>query len=152
MENQNQSDTLFELRLEDENRSQIQTIAKWAKIMAVCAFVSYAIAIVLAIFGRETASLSRFNDGSVTVNGFSRIGNVAGALVTAIIGCAINYFLYRFAADIEQSISTVDQFKLNSGLSNLKTYFKILGILLLIVAGFVGLIVLLGIASGGISR
>jgi hypothetical protein len=151
MENQNQGDSLFELRLEDENRSQIQTIAKWAKIMAVCAFISYTTAIIVAIFGKETASISSFNDGNITASGFSRIGNIAGAFVIAIIGLAINYFLYRFAVDIGQSINTVDQFKLNSGLANLKTYFKILCILLLIVVGFVGLIILVGIISAGLN-
>jgi len=129
MENQNQFDNVFNVSVDDNSRDNLRTIAIWARICALCAFAGYVVALLVAFFGKEQMP----NGASSLAASFGKGSLIAGALVSAIIGCAINYFLYRFAMDAKEGLANANQLKLNEGLINLKTYFKIIGILLLIV-------------------
>jgi membrane protein YqaA with SNARE-associated domain len=150
MENQNQLDNIFNISFDDNSRESLRTIALWARICAVCAFVGYAIALILAFFGK--VGLPDNSEGSSLINSFGRASLITGALISAIIGGAINYFLYRFAADAKEGLASVNQVKLNEGLINLKTYFKILGIILLIVLIICALALVIGIIGATLSR
>ena len=132
MENQNQLDNVFKISFDNDAREQLQTIALWAKIAAICAFIGYVVALISAFFGKTQPSGFGTVEQSDAVNSFARGSVIAGTLVSVIIGSAINYFLYKFSVDTKQGLSGIDQIKLNMGLSSLKTYFKILGIILLI--------------------
>ena len=144
MENENKLDDFFNLKFDNNSRETLRTIAVWARICAICAFVGYGIAILAAIIGRTQARAS-LSDASSSLTVMSRGGAIAGAFISALIGCAINYFLYRFAVDAKQGIDNLDQTKLNEGLNSFKTYFKILGIIILIVLGIFALAILIGI-------
>jgi hypothetical protein len=138
MENENQLDSFFKIALDEKNREDLKTISMWAKIAAICAFISYGVALIVAFFGKLTTNT--FGAQTETVSSFARAGAIGGSLIAALIGTAINYFLYRFATDTKLGLANLDQIKLNEGLRNLKTYFKILGIILLICLIFGGLI------------
>ena len=141
---ENQVDNIFKISFDDNGRDQLQTITLWAKISAICAFIGYAIALLAAFIGK--VPVSEF-EGNATAASFGRASLITGALISAIIGTAINYFLYRFAVDAKQGLSNIDQAKLNQGLSSLKTYFKILGIILLICLIIVALVILFAILA-----
>jgi membrane protein YqaA with SNARE-associated domain len=149
MGNHNQSDSFLKVTFDDNAREQLNTIALWAKICAICAFISYAIALIVAILGRTRSTA--FGDENALVTSSTKVGAIAGAVIGAVIGYAINYFLYRFATDAKRGLESIDQVKLNEGLLNLKTYFKILGIIVLIALIICGIVVLLGI-FGSIGR
>src|ERR1700722_6179980 len=102
MENQNQPDSFLKVTFDDNAREQLKTIALWAKICALCAFISYAVALIVAVFAK-TRSVS-FGGENLTVTSYARAGAIAGAIISAVIGCAINYFLYRFATDAKQGL------------------------------------------------
>lgn len=148
MENQNQLDNIFNLGFDDSGRDYLTTIALWARICSICAFIGYAVALFAAFFGK-----ARLPDNEVSglAASFGRGSLIAGALISAIIGGAINYFLYRFGADAKDGLANMDQIKLNEGLMNLKTYFKILGILLLIILIICGLALVIVILSASLS-
>jgi hypothetical protein len=148
MENQNRPDTIFNLSFDDSSRDILRTIALWARICAVSAFIGYAVALLAAFFGKVHPS---YNEGSGIGASLGKGSLIAGALVSAIIGCAINYFLYRFAVSAKQGLESDNQVKLNEGLINLKTYFKIVGILLLIVLIICGLALLIVIINASFS-
>jgi hypothetical protein len=143
MESQNQLDSFFKISFDDNAREQLKTIALWAKICAICAFVSYAIALVVAFLGKTRTTA--FGDENAVVASTTKVAAIAGAVISAVIGYAINYFLYRFATDAKKGLDSIDQVKLNEGLINLKTYFKILGIIVLIALIICGLVILVGI-------
>ncbi|HXB44612.1 MAG TPA: hypothetical protein VNV85_11165 [Puia sp.] len=148
MENQNRPDTIFNLSFDDSSRDNLRTIALWARICAISAFIGYAIALIAAFIGKVQLSSNEASGIGAT---FGKSSLIAGALVSAIIGCAINYFLYRFAVSAKEGLESDNQVKLNEGLINLKTYFKIVGILLLIVLIICGLAILIGIIIASIS-
>jgi hypothetical protein len=149
MENHNQDNSFLKVTFDDNAREQLKTIALWAKICAICAFISYAIALIVAFLGRTRTTT--YGDENAVVASTTKAAAIAGAVISAVIGYAINYFLYRFATDTKQGLDGIDQVKLNEGLLNLKTYFKILGIILLIVLIICGLIILVGI-FGSVGR
>ncbi|HVM89932.1 MAG TPA: hypothetical protein VMT76_17220 [Puia sp.] len=144
---ENQLDNIFSLSFDEDTRNQLQTITLWAKISAICAFVGYGIAIIVAFLDKTTSTSFSLNNEGAMVNSFARGGMIAGALISAIIGTAINYFLYRFAVETKRGLSMVDPVKLNLGLASLKTYFKILGIILVICLILVALVILFALLA-----
>jgi glucan phosphoethanolaminetransferase (alkaline phosphatase superfamily) len=82
----------------------------------------------------------------------STVGAITGAFISAIIGCAINYFLYKFSTMTRDGLNNMNQVQLNQGLNNLSTYFKVLGIILLIVLIILGLAVVIIAFSAALSR
>ncbi len=144
----NELDNFFNLSFDAGSREQLKQIALWAKICSICAFAGYIISLIVAIFGHKdiSAEAEEFNFGV-----YFRSGNsIVGVLFTIVIGGIINYFLYRFAVAVGQGVQSMDAVKVNSGFSSLHIYFKILGILLIVVLSillFVILIALIGLAA-----
>jgi glucan phosphoethanolaminetransferase (alkaline phosphatase superfamily) len=131
MENtSNQNNSMFDLSIEGAARDFLQTAATWARIIAIVGFVTAGLSVLEAVIGKAGAN-------SVTL-----IGSTLGALIGAAITVAINIFLYRFATNTLNSLSNMNQIEFNAGINSLKTYFKILGIILIIVLSFVVLIFL----------
>lgn len=142
-------DNFFNIAFDESIRSQIKKAAQWAKICALCAFVSYGVALIVAIFGRSAGSLDTDN---APLNGFARTGAILGALLSAAIGIFINYFLYRFATSTARGMDALDSVKTNEGFNDLRTYFKILGVIIIIVLGLFALGIVIGVMSIGTSR
>jgi hypothetical protein len=139
-----QLDNFFNIAFDDGIRAQVRSAASWAKICAICAFITSGIALLVALFGRQAESE---NFGA---SGLVRAGNVLGAVLVAAISVFINYFLYRFATATTKGMNAMDIISTNEGFNSLRTYFKILGIILIIVlslAAIVFLFALITVAS-----
>lgn len=149
MENQpqpevtNQLDNFFNLSFDTDARQQLRQIALWSKICSLSAFAGYVISLVVAIFGHKDYSLEAegFSFGAYVRSGNSLVS----VLITAICGGILNYFLYRFAVAVDQGIQSSDALKVNTGFNNLRIYFKILGIGLVVVFSLLILGFLIGL-------
>ena len=135
-----QLDNFFNIAFDDAVRSQVRGAASWAKICAICAFIGAGVAFLVALLGTSA------------LNGFSRIGMMLGAFISAAISIFINYWLYRFAVSTTKGMDAMDSVKTNEGLNDLRTYFRILGIILIIVLSLFALGVLIALMSLGMSR
>jgi hypothetical protein len=146
MENQqippssNQLDNFFNIAFDDAVRAQVRSAAGWARICALCGFIGAGVAFVVAIFSAS---------GEGGGNGFTRIGTILGVLISTAITVFINYWLYRFAISTTKGMDAMDSVKTNDGLNSLRTYFRILGIILIIVLALFALGVLIGLMSLG---
>jgi hypothetical protein len=151
MENQqtpsgaNSPGTLFGIGFDAGMRAQIRQAAVWAKICAVCAFIGYAISLVVAVFGRQDVVSESAN--GVRIGMMLRAGSVGTVLISILIGGIINYFLYRFAVATIKGIDGQDIVRTNDGFNHLRIYFKICGVLLIIVFSLALLFVLVLIAG-----
>jgi len=135
--NINQDESLFNISIEGAARDFLATAASWARIIAIVGFVSAGLSILEAIIGKEGET------------GASIIGSTLGAIIGAAITVAINIFLFRFATNVTSSLSNMSQVQFNEGVNNLRTYFKILGILMIIVLSLVVLVfVFYGLGAG----
>jgi|ERR1700730_5173230 len=140
MENENKFDNFFNIPIDAEAKELIRTIAIWARLVAIIAFVSYALALLIAII-RPDVQL----EGTRLSLGSSRVGSIIGALISGAIGIAINLFLYRFAVAAKDGVETQNTIQLETAFDNLRTYFKIIGIILIIVLVIFGLIIVFAI-------
>jgi hypothetical protein len=144
---ENQLDNFFHISFDNSSRESLRKIAIWARVCAICAFLGYLIALLFAFFGKSPAENA---EGMGFGAAMGRGSLIAGAFISAIIGGAINYFLYKFAVDAKAGIENMDQVKLNEGLSSFKTYFKIVGIILLIALILMALFMVIAIISFGV--
>lgn len=142
MEGSTHHEDLFDVEIDSSAKKIISDIAIWAKITAVTAFISYGISILVAVFG-----------GKESGEGFSaatsKAASISGVLVMVILGVIINIFLYKFSVESKPAIDNIDQRSLESGFNNLKVYFKIIGVMLIIFFAFLVLAVLLTAVGGG---
>ncbi|HXB94162.1 MAG TPA: hypothetical protein VNU70_03350 [Puia sp.] len=140
-------DNYFNISFDAATRAQIRQAANWAKVYAICAFAGYAIALVVAFFGRMTY-LSDSNPGALQFSATFRNARILSALITTAVGVFINYFLYRFAVATVKGIDAMDSVTTNEGFNHLRRYFRILGILIIIGLCFVVLGFIFGILAG----
>lgn len=118
----NNNDNLFDLEFDQIIKSHMESIAKWGRIIAYVAFASYAVNIVVIIFGKNVAG--------------SMAGGLAGAIFTAILGGILNYFLLKFSNHTLMAIANNSELDMEKAAENLNYYNKMTGILLIIVFSF----------------
>jgi len=135
-------DNFFNIAFDASMRAQIKKAALWAKICTLSAFVGYVIALVVAFFGEYSPEVESIGGSYVRTTG------IAGTLVSVAFGAVINYFLYRFAVATAKGMDTLDNAKTNEGFNSLRIYFKIYGVLLIIVFSICGLAILVAIGAG----
>lgn len=138
-------DNIFNLSFDLVGLDHLKQLSLWAKITSICAFIGYIFSIVSALFGHPR--INGLVEENSTSLGMMRASNVLGTFLVLIIGGAINYFLYRFAVAVGQGAQSMDLLKVNSGFNSLRIYFKILGIMLIIVLSILVLAILIGLAG-----
>jgi hypothetical protein len=145
MDQENQG--LFDLHLDEPSISHFSESARWAKFIAIVGFIFCAFMVMGAIFmGAIFSSLGTQMAGFPAFAGGGLIS--AMYLIFAVIFFFPNLFLYRFAAQIQQSIRLNEQPRLQSSLKNLKSYFRFIGILYIVVIAFYILIFVFAIFAG----
>lgn len=135
MQDDKQTHLFTEPGFDHTSRQHILSIASWAMVIVVVAVIGYVLNIVQLLTGNEQAvSRSEGFGMAETLAGNNTISSVIGIL----IGLLINYFLYRFASMARDGINRLNQEQLNKSFNNLKLYFVIMSVILIIV--FVGII------------
>ena len=126
-----QSDLFFsEIKIDETAKAYIHSLASWAMVIVVVAVVGYVLNILeLVIESNEPAIIQ--SEG-FTASFLAGEKNVAGTVITILIGLVINYFLYRFASTVVSSINGLDQEKFCSSFRNLRIYFAITTIIMLL--------------------
>jgi hypothetical protein len=132
---QDTNKSIFEFGLDDTGKSHLKSIAQFAGITAIIGFAS----LLLTIVSLVMVSSSRYSSAG---------SNIPSTFISVAINLIMNILLLNASNKIKKAISGLDQSSLTQGLSNLKTYFKVYGILLIIVIVLVLLIVLVGIIAG----
>ncbi|MBO9565999.1 MAG: hypothetical protein J7621_24705 [Niastella sp.] len=117
-QNSDQSNSLFGLRIEGATRDLLHTIATWARIIAIVGFISAGLSLLGMIIGKKGGAAAFANFFTV---------------ITLIISVVLNIFLFRFANHTLASLSNMNQVQFNEGANNLKNYFKLYGIFILII-------------------
>lgn len=142
MENTNQIDNIFDVHLDADARASLKKAAFYAKIVAILGFVGIVIGI-LSFFLTNRANTMAMGG----MGGFGALGAfalVAMLIVYAILG-AIYFFLLRFANNTPASLDSMNQTGFNQGINALRTYFKIIGIIVIIVLALFALALVFGI-------
>lgn len=119
MENSNANLNVFQLTVDTQTRDELQRCAYWAKIIAMVAFISAAISLIFVFINPQYEA--------------QRSAMIMLTLIMTTISVVINVFLYRFGTKTTAAIHTLNQRDFAEGITGLQTYFKILGIILIII-------------------
>lgn len=152
MESTNQSN-LFELQIDHNGSAFLKEAARWAKFLGILGFIFCSLYVLFALFA-----------GSIFATAFRSFGT-AGAAYSGggfisffYIAFAVLYFfpclyLYNFAVKMQAALRENNQEQLNLSFKNLKSCYRFLGILSIIVLGLMilGIVVAL-ISLGSVMR
>ena len=146
MENTDQSTSPnVSVGLNDYMKGFILEIAKWAKFLSIIGFIGIGLmflaAIVMMVAGATLTSFSNDYSG----NGYSN-NPVGPALVGIVyIIMAVLYFfpvfyLFKSAVGLKKGIINNDEMTLTDGFQNLKSHYKFIGIMMIIVLSLYALL------------
>ena len=134
--------SIFNFGLGEASREQLKKIAYWAGINAVLSLVSTGLSVIIFFKDMGTVRSSYLFMGANTQNGSSLFFQLLFALL-------LNITLYKSSVYLKKGIANSDQPELNKGLAQLRTYFKIFGILMILVIAIIIIAVLvIGAAKG----
>lgn len=136
---------LLELHIDSQSNAYLRETAKWAKFLAVIGFIGCALIILIGVFA-----------GSVMATAFSDLGGggfgggmgVVMAIIYILLALLFFFpylYLYRFANQMQAALRSNDQAALTTSFGNLKSCFKFVGILTIIVLALYALIFVFGI-------
>jgi len=128
---QNTDNSLFDLSIDETAKDHLRRICSWTLVIVITAVIGYVVAIVKA-FTPKTQVVQSEGFGA-SLNTGQGIGSVIFGI---IIGLLVNYFLYQFANLTKKGINGMSQTDLNAGFYNLKIYFVIISVLVIIILAF----------------
>lgn len=137
MDSNAHNDLFNDQALSPETAKQILEAGKWAKWIVVITSVLMALVLVLilgagSLVGKYMLKDMEGVEGAQAAGGiFTAVMVIVFAVVAAIVGVFL-YFLYKFYNRTRIGLETRNQAMFNEGLSGLKNYLIINGVLLLL--------------------
>ena len=143
------------LHLSGRSLDYLKETAKWAKFLAIVGFVGLGlILLIFVLLGLFLGSTGLSGMGGEEAAIFGVMG-AAGMFFYVAIFIAIYFmptlFLYRFATNMQTALRTEDSESLQTSLSNIKSLFKYVGILTMIILILYGIIFLFSLLFGGMA-
>lgn len=131
MESTTNTSNLFDLQLDPRSQSFLYETSKWAKFVAIVSFVFVGLMLILLLVVAALASNTPFPDNDFQVYGGGML--VVVAIFMTVVVVIPNIYLLKFANKMQVALRNNDQPTLISSLSNVKSYFKFIGILYIVV-------------------
>lgn len=135
----------MDVQLTQASKAYLSEAARWARFLGIVGFIFIGLFVIMALFMGSMFS---------SMPGMEGAGALGGGFITAIylVFAAIYFFptlyLYRFGTRTKVALANYDTDGLTDGLGNLKSTFKFMGILTIIMLGLYGLLFLIGIFAG----
>ncbi len=145
---QSTESNLFDLHIDHESSAYLGETAKWAKFLSILGFIFIGLMVIMAFsIGTIMSMFTSQLPGGPAVG----LAAMSSAFFTFfILAFAVLYFfpclyLYRFATRMKVAIRNNDQPQLAGSFKSLKSCFRYVGILTIIVLGLDILIFIFGI-------
>ena len=135
------------LSINADIRQFLSEAAKWAYFLSILGFIMVGFFIVGAIFAGTFMSIV-LSEMQSEVTGFSSVFFTIVYLALAGINILPLLYLYRFARNTKQALQSDNQFALNAAFENLKSHYKFIGIVALVILGFYVTIFIFSIFAG----
>ena len=119
-----------EIKIDGTAKMHIRSIASWAMVIIVVTVFGYVLNILELIINPGEPVTTQTEGFSASL--LSGEKSVGGTVITIMIGLVINYFLYRFASGVVSSINGLSQEKFSNSFRNLKIYFAITTIIMIL--------------------
>lgn len=141
-----------DLILDNASAANLKEMAMWGKFLGIVGFIyTVVIAVLSVLFGfffQQIMPKVPMNNGAAVVAG----GIVFGVVyfVMAVIIFFVSLYLFRFGIHAQAAFKANDQQRLAESFSNLKSYFRFMGVIMvisLIMTGLAVIAVLVSVAA-----
>ena len=142
MENIENNSNIFNLSVEPVTKTELVSIARWARFLALLGMIILVIGVVVAVMG--TFIMTDFTGVEMggrdeALRSTLRVGMVVFSFILSIVAFFPLYYLLIFSNKMSKAIRTNSQELLNHSFLNLKRHFRFLGIVAIIVFVIYGL-------------
>lgn len=129
------------LKISDDAKTFILETARWAKFLAIVGFVFLGL-MLIAAFPMMVLGAA--------LPGMATSGAGAGLLYLLMVVLYFfpTYYLYSFSNKVKVGLMNSNQTELDAGFENLKSTFKFMGILMIIVLGIYALALVFALIAG----
>jgi len=129
------------LSITREMKENLLEMTKWSKFLAILGFVGLGMIVVSAIYGLVIGSMSRY----------SYLEN-AGIAALIYIAIAVVYyfpvnFLYKASVGIKDGLILSNKIDLESGIDNLKSHYKYIGITAIVLVSLNIILIFVGLLA-----
>ena len=136
--------SLFSLTIDPVTKSYLLDTARWAKFLSIMGFILCVLIVVMGVFFGSQLTLIYSRDGQLMPAGT----NIVLACLSVIV--AVIYFfpclyLFRFSSKMKLALNSNEQEKLNASFENLKSLFRYVGILTIVILAIYGLLLVFAI-------
>ena len=125
MDEEIKAGTIFSFCFDETSKDHIKTIGIWAGINAILALITLALNIAFFVI----ASGGGHRRSPVFILGAT---NGPVLVVQAILSIVLNVFLYMASVQLKKGLQGLDNESLSKGFASLRTYYKIYGILVIV--------------------
>lgn len=139
----------FELQLDSSAKDFLKEIGKWAYFLSIIGFIGLGFLVLIAIFAGAI-----FSTIGSSMPGMGAYGSSFGAgltfaylLIAALYFFPI-YYLYKFSSNVKKAFRDNDSAVLADSLGYLKSHYKFIGILMIIMLGIYALFFVFAIIAG----
>jgi len=143
----------FELQLDSAAKDFLKETAKWAYFLSILGFIGLGFLVLIAIFAGAI-----FSTIGSTMPGMGAYGASFGAAMTFVylLMAALYffpvYYLFKFSSNAKKAFRDNDSESLTNSLGYLKSHYKFIGILMVILLGFYALFFVFAILAGLMGR
>lgn len=137
----------FELRLNESSKKFLRETSKWAFVLSIVGFVIVGLFVFMAVFFFVMLVDVRSN-----LNPFHELGMPAWYFGLVYLLIAIIYFfpilyLYKFSRKMKSALIDKNTEDLTAAFSNLRSHYKFIGIIVLIIVGIYILLFGIGLVT-----
>lgn len=149
METQSPFEQFDELRIDSAAKTFLAEASKWTTFLAILGYIGIGFMVLAALFMMTMgASMSSYN--SMMPLGGGMMFSLIYLVMAALYFFPINY-LYKFASNMKSALRTNNQAELTKAFEYLKSHYKFIGILTIILFA-VYILAILGLMITGFSN
>ena len=140
-----------ELKLTSVGISYLNQARKWTYFLSIIGFIFTGLIVLMALFFSSFMAMFSGMGSSYGVSEFTAMGTgmvTVFYLFFALLYFLLSLYLYRFSKRVKGAINEEDSSQLEDGLKNLKSYWKLTGILTVVALGVYVLFFLINILFG----
>jgi ABC-type Fe3+ transport system permease subunit len=131
---------ILDIEVNETAQAELKSLATWIKINAMIAFLSMALSIATVVLIGIKYQASAASE------------TISKQILSLMISLILNIFLYSAGKQMQEAIAHSNQEKFRGGMSQLAKYFKIIGILFIVLIVVMLLAFLFVLVIGGFGR
>lgn len=146
METKSPFEQFDELRIDSASKTFLGEAAKWTNFLAILGYIWIALFVILALFIMTMGASMSSKFSMMPFGGGAFIGAIY--LVFALLYFIPINYLYKFSTNMKNALAQNNQASLTNAFEYLKSHYKFIGILAIVIIGLYILILLFAVVGG----